>query len=334
MKKKYLLSATFLLVVFSLVMHSNETAIKDFPVLKGPYLGQKPPGTTPEMFAPGIVSGPFDERIAFFSPDGKEFYYGLRGVPHTMVVHMNEKDGQWREQETAFFSGKYFCEFSLSPDGNTIVYCSNQPVNGQGPPTKIWKTWIIERTRSGWSKPKVIDIDAGYPNLSLKRNLYFFDYRKTGEHDGQIYMALYQDGEYSNPIDISDSENEINSISHDVDPYIAPDESYLIICSNRKGGYGDADLYISYRKNDGSWTKAKNMGATINTKFTEFCPSVTSDGKFLFFSSNRHNHLNYSKTVLPYRKKIKILSSFGNGSNDIYWVDAGIIEKLKPKDLR
>jgi hypothetical protein len=331
MKGMKIISLFLIIIIIEAV---NLNAHSHWPVLKGPYLGQKPPGVIPEIFAPGIISGPFDERISFFSPDGREFYYGLRGVPHTLVVYLSEKDGRWRQQETAFFSGKYFCEFSLSPDGNTIIYCSNQPENGDGPPEKTWRTWIVEKTGSKWGEPQVIDLDTGYPVLSSSKNLYFFNYRKNGDHDGQIYMVPYRDGYHSEPINIGNARNKINTPFHEVDPYIAPDESYLIFCSNRKGGYGDADLYICYKKRDGSWAEAKNMGATINTKATEFCPSVTTDRKYLFFSSNRVIHQNYSPTPLPYEDKINALNSCGNGSNDIYWVDAGIIDVLRPKNLQ
>lgn len=323
-----------ILLVIMIVAIIVVTREIDFPKLTGPYLGQKPPGMTPEIFAPGIVSGPFDERICFFSPDGRELYYGLRGVPHTLVVYMCERDGRWHPQETAFFSGRYFSEFSLSPDGNTIVFCSNQPVSGEGPPEEMWRTWWIEKKGPNWGEPQVINLNTGYPVLSSEKNLYFFKYREDGDHDGQIYMVPYRNGFHSKPLNISDSRNKINTGFHEVDPYIAPDESYLIFCSNRQGGYGDADLYICFKKADGSWSEARNMGPTINTAVTEFCPSVTPDGKYLFFASNRVIHRNYSQTPLTYGEKIKALNSYGNGSNDVYWVDAGIIENLKLDNLK
>ena len=63
---------------FSIIMvHSSRAQNNEFPFLKGPYLGQDPPGMTPEIFAPGIISTGYNERIAAFTPDGKEFYYSL-----------------------------------------------------------------------------------------------------------------------------------------------------------------------------------------------------------------------------------------------------------------
>jgi len=48
-----------------------------FPVLKGPYLGQKPPGMTPELFAPGFVSAGLSEAVCNFSPDGREVCFNV-----------------------------------------------------------------------------------------------------------------------------------------------------------------------------------------------------------------------------------------------------------------
>lgn len=51
----------------------------DFPVLRGPYLGQKPPGLIPEIFAEGVMTTEFHEHSSpAFSPDGKEVYRGKR----------------------------------------------------------------------------------------------------------------------------------------------------------------------------------------------------------------------------------------------------------------
>lgn len=329
MTKDIVLFVALLFFVFA--GHAEQ---EDFPVLKGPYLGQKPPEMTPEVFAPGIVSGPHDERIIYFTPGGKELFYQLRGAPHTIVVQMKQQDDRWLPAETAFFSGKYFCEFSLTADGNRIVYCSNQPLSGRGPPEKRWRTWMIERNGSVWGQPKVYDIATGYPVMSLNNNLYFFKYLEDGGHDGQIFMTAFGGKGFSIPVDIGNADNQIKTTVHEVDPFIAPDESYLIFCSNRDGGFGDADLYVCFKKPDGSWTRARNMGASINTEATEFCPSVTPDGKYLFFASNRGQHRNYSEGRLSYEEKLRVLNSFSNGSNDIYWVDAKVIEKLRSKDFK
>ena len=97
----------------------------------------------------------------------------------------------------------------------------------------------------------------------------------------------------------------ISTYYYEVDPFIAPDESYLIICSNKSGGFGSFDIYISFPNAEGFWTEPINMGDKINSKFTEYIPSVTPDNKYFFFTSNK------------------------SGNREIYWVDAKIIDSFR-----
>lgn len=65
--------------------------------------------------------------------------------------------------------------------------------------------------------------------------------------------------------------------------FIAPGESYLIYDFEKKDGYGSCDLYISFKKDDGTWTKSFNPGPHINSELCEMCASVSPDGRYLFF---------------------------------------------------
>jgi len=106
-------------------------------------------------------------------------------------------------------------------------------------------------------------------------------------------------------------DNTVNSEMHDWDACISPDETYIIFSSmNRKDTHGTQDLYISFRTKEGYWTNAKNMGPSVNSEYDEICPSVTLDGKYLFFTSRRR------------------------GKTDIFWVDAKIIQDLNPIILK
>jgi len=323
----------FFIFIFSVLFTAwaSRPAEDNFPVLKGPYLGQKPPGKTPEIFAPGVVSTGFDELFTYFTPDARELYFQLWKAPFPVILVMKEENGQWTKPEVASFSGRYFAKFCLSPDGNTIVLTSSEPRSSRGEPTHEYTTRILARSKTGWDGPAFIEQTFGSlaPSISLHGNLYFFFEVQLPEKS-DIYVSKYTDGTYETPVRLSDS---VNSKFYEVDPFIAPDESYLIFC--RSGdGFGATDLFISFRKEDGSWTKAKNMGEKINSAGIDLCPSVSPDGKYLFFSSNRNNHKSYSETPLTVEKKIEILSSPGNGSSDIYWVDASIINDLKPEELK
>jgi Tol biopolymer transport system component len=101
-----------------------------------------------------------------------------------------------------------------------------------------------------------------------------------------------ENDQYTQPVRLS---NQINSIDYqDTDPCVAPDESYLIFSSKRPGGYGQSDLYISFKKQDGTWSKTKNMGYLVNSYAYDWGPAVSPDGLFLFFISHRHRTTTYT----------------------------------------
>ena len=313
-----------LVVLFSFNLNANE----DWPVLKGTYLGQKPPGMTPEIFAPGIISTGFTEQFTYFTPEGDEVYWLLRGAPHTVILYTRIVNNRWISPRVAPFSGKYFAKFCLSPDGKQIIFDSNRPLDGKGPPLKTFHVWSVKRSDSRWGVPELIEnlVDVAAPSIASSGNLFFY-LDQEGKRD--IYMAELKNGTYEPMVNLGVS---INSEHPEVDPFIAPDESYLIFCSGRPGAFG---LYISFKKNDGHWTRAMYMGKEINMgEGGSCCPSVSPDGKYLFFTNRKGIHKPFSVSPLTYEEKWRILNSPGNGSIDIYWVDARVIKHYKPEELK
>jgi hypothetical protein len=328
----------FVLLISWLPQESKESK-KDLPVLKGSYLGQTPPGMIPEIFAPGIVSTSAWEYSSTFTPDAKEFYYAISGAPFDVIIVMKEVNGKWTYPQIAPFCGRYSSyDTNLSPDGNKLYYTSRRPLGGKGEPKKDNDIWVVTRTESGWSEPKNLGLPVNtegaenYPSVTKTGTLYFHRYEKDGKKDSDVFYSKFKNNRFAEPVRLS---NSINSDYNEWDPFIAPDESFIIFGSvDRPEGHGGCDLYISFRKKDGSWTKAVNMGNKINSRGHEFCPSVSSDGKYLFFMSSRSFYKSYSEIPITYEQKIKILNSPDNGNGDIYWIDAKIIETLKPKELK
>jgi len=301
MKFVHVLSFTIFIVNFSI---GNLISQDTISLLRGPYFGQKPPGTTIEIFTHDVI-----KNCPSFSPDKKEIYF--RGNCSGKIMFMKMDNNQWTQPQIIQFSDDKYSDVNphLSPDGTKLVFASNRPLIKNGESKKDFDIFMAERVLDGWSKPKSLgsfinskNID-GHPTMSNKGNLYFFSDRKGGKGGNDIYMAKLVNGRYSEVINLDFS---INSEKHECDPLIAPDESYLIFCArDRNDGYGNNDLYISFKKKNGKWTRAKNMGKIANSQSEELFPSVSSDGKYFFFSRSK------------------------NGVMHVYWVSTLVIEKLR-----
>jgi len=281
----------------------------DFPVLKGPYLGQKPPGMTPDVFAPGIISTQATEGGSSFSPDGQLYLFARARSDQDGILMMEQIGGVWSKPRLAPFSaGKHDWDFMLSPDGKTVFVASARPLHKGESPTEDYQIWVSERTDKGWSEPWLLPppVYSGqhdsYPSVTEDATLYFFSNRDGGFGRGDIYKSTKQDDGYT---EVVNEGPPVNTEYHEVDPYIAPDESYLIFCSDRPGGYGKADIYVTFRKADGTWSSPVNMGDRVNSPHQEYIPYVTPDGTYFFFTTNK------------------------TGNRDIYWVDATWIHELK-----
>ena len=166
-----------------------------------------------------------------------------------------------------------------------------------------------DRIGDGWSEltslgPMFDRKDWGIMRLSASaQGTYVFDDYKSGD---VIRISRLKNGKRLAPQKMG---SEVNAGEWTAHPFIAPDESYLIWDSERKGGFGGTDLYIRYRQKDGSWGPAINMGDKVNSDKQEFYASVTPDGKYILFNRGMDD----------------------KGNIDIYWVDAKIIETLKHK---
>lgn len=252
----------------------------------GPYLGQTPPGQTPEVFAPGIISleGRFEYGIVF-SPDVTECVFGLTNVGWSLFnLRYTAMDGggAWSDPVPAPFQGM---GDALSPaftsDGETIFFASARP---SYPPGNIWTS--TRDGSGGWLAPEMLPApvnssdDEWSPSLTDDGVMYFVSLRPGGFGDADIYRAVPEGGVYTTVENIGPA---INTSALESTPFIAPDESYLILESDRPGGFGQMDLYISYRMH-GAWTTPENLGDSINTEQIEDEPYITPDGQYFFFN--------------------------------------------------
>jgi len=333
--------AIFVGILLSITFVFTSKAQQDeFPVLKGPYLGQKPPGMIPEIFAPGIISTNIHEACLVFSPDGKEVFYRIMDYNHSYyaIVFMEYVNGLWKRPRIAPFSGKYRdADLFFSPGGNKLYFTSDRPLTS-GKESGNLDIWVVKRINNVWGKPQNIGppvnsekVDVN-PAVSKTGTLYFASNREGGKGSHDIYLSKPDNGSFSEPKNLGEA---INSPAIESGPFIPPDESYIIF--NRyysTAAAGLSGLHISFKNENGTWSKAVNMGELFNAKTAGMHASVSHDGKFLFFTSTSSIHFPNTDKVFTYEEIIRILNSPQNGLGNIYWVDAKIIEELKPEELK
>ncbi len=235
------------------------------------------------LFAGGITS------MLAFSPDGKTVYFGKAGKSWNIVVSRLE-NGQLGEPRPLAFSSAEYSDGNpfLSPDGRRMFFWSTRPVNGQ--PRKQSALWAVDKEGTGWGTPRDLgplinteEDPSANGAIAANGALYFSTKRPDAVGDLDLYRAAPAGDGYAKPENLGPV---INSPQHEYDVYIAPDESFILFSSDRPGGAGNADLYVSTRRN-GTWTPPRNLGPKVNSAGTEMFPSISPDGKYLFFTRLR-----------------------------------------------
>ncbi len=295
---------------------------------------QSPPAKLQPAMMEGVLSTVDDELNSAFTPDGQTVYFSKNiGDRIGVIVVSKRVNGVWAEPEVAPFSGQYsdYDPF-VSPDGSRLFWISNRPVDGKE--KEDYDIWMVEKRGDMWGSPVHLpapintDAEEFYPSVTAKGTLYFSSTRPGGMgRGGDIYRAAVQGGGYGAPQTVGDS---VNSATHDADPYIAPDESFIVFASyGRPGSVGDGDLYVSYHRN-GTWTAARPLQHGINSKAREYCPIVSPDGKWLYFTSFRAPLDTPSKKPMTFPELTGKLRTPLNGYGNIYRIPAAALDLSSP----
>ena len=305
------------LLLLILPLFSRNTKKDNWPILKGPYLGQKPPGKIPEIFAPGIVSTANYTEVLDIYITNKWRIHFYRDLPtRTLELTTELKNGKWTSPSHAmYFTGPNYPELLLIPDEKMIAIAANRSIEGGEVSPNGFDIWIAQETNDGghlvrWLGPEINSKrHDSWPSMTKDGTIYFYSDREGGMGGSDIYKTKLINGKY---LKVENIGAPVNTKYGEADPYVAQDESYIVFCSaspHRKR-FGKADLFVIFKQQDDSWSEPLNMGSAINTAENEDRPMLTTDGKYMFFS--RENH----------------------GTLDIYWVSTKIIDELKPKELR
>ncbi len=265
-----------------------------FIEMKGKYMGQSEPGIIPTLFAPNFISTEESEFGSVFNSDGTEFYFGVDVHGKNEIRYSQLINNSWTKPEAILLHERYGCNDPfLSPDEDRLYFISNRALDGSGEPKDI-DIWYVEKNEDGWSEPintgRTINTDGNEYYISFtNEGTMYFSSDGHGEKEGEatahdIYYSKFVDNEFQEPLKLGE---HINTEYYEADVFISPDESYIIFTSVREDGFGRGDLYISFKNPEGNWTEAVNMGEKINSRNYEYCPFVTKDGKYLFYTSNQ-----------------------------------------------
>ena len=244
------------------------------PFAVGPYLGQTPPGSTAQVFAPGLIcyTGPhWWESHGHFSADGNTFCFTRR-----KYVYITENTDQgWTTPERVGSIPYKTWSPCLSPDANSIFF-----MRYGDDPSKRFLLHRCMRTPQGWSSPQELgspfNLAVGGFSVAADNSIYFTPER------GRFWVAPFGSDPQSPAVEIPVEKGRL----YGCHPGIAPDESFMVFYSVRPGARGgtETDLYLTLRRPDGAWTKPRNMGPRINSGYYEFGARISQDKKYMFFT--------------------------------------------------
>ncbi len=267
------------------------------------YLDTDYPELIPKKYAVGIINidGRFQQNLTM-SPDGKEYLFTTtdselwRYESILRVIY----DGNETVVDTPQFvldfnyENQWFIgEPMISPDNEHLFFIADYPPD-------IWTSRRADNR--DWTNPIKLDsvsteIDDWYPTFSKNNNLYFTN--------GTVYKSEQENGTYLSKTKLDSPINQADTR----DACISPNEDYIIFTSSGNLGYGQSDLFVSFKQANGEWSEAQPLGDQINTEHREFAPYISPDEKFLFFSRrDKWQNAEFS---------------------DIYWVSLEVIEPFR-----
>jgi Tol biopolymer transport system component len=287
---------------------------------------------SPKLFAPGTVSGPADDLSPAFTADGKAVYFTRANNAASTIMKSTLTDGRWSAPTIAVFSGQWSdFEPTMAPDGSFLVFASNRPIiegqsvidgtfNGKTYPGGGGNLWRVDRKGDGWEIPKHLSdtVNQGTavfsPSIAADGSLYFMRAQET-TGTFHLFRSQFRSGGYltPQPVGVGDATTE------EVDPAIAPDESYLIYTANHPAKHDQKRLYIAFRRASG-WDTPQDLGDEVNEAGSNIEARLGADHRTLYFSTNTVPPVSFPRTRLQAEQNLREMILWANGKENIWYV--------------
>lgn len=301
----------------------------------------------PVIFAPGIISGPANDGAPTFTPDGKTLYFARSGSSWCLILESHLINGVWAQPAIASFSGLWSdSQPALSPDGKRLVFVSFRPEKtvgnskltpGQPNNTpRVAAMWEITRTAEGWSEPvrlpETVNISPRVfkPSIAADGSLYFMAKTKDNK-TFRLFRAQYNHEKYEQSVPLSFSDGNTT----DVDPEIAPDESFLIFSSAGRALPEDTHehLYIVFKEGV-SWGTVRPLrytGDYEKNPSDDGEANLSPDLRTLYFNSSRAMPIRANLTRAEAAVDFERLNLWDNSNSNVWTISlVPWLSKLKP----
>ncbi len=252
------------------------------------YFGLKKPAKTPQDFNPVLLdlNGSFKFNVEIKKCD--EIYFTTIDSEEN-IYFSKKQNGKWSKPKRASFSDPNYGDADpfLTKEGDKIYFISKRPTSSTDKKLD-WNIWYADNNNGVWTDPKPLpspinsgEFDEYFFSISEKGNAFFSSNRKEGQGSFDIYTTkVLGNNQYSEPKNVG---RPLSTGKYEFDPYISADEKLMIFSINEKG---NSSLYYSYKDGNNNWAKPQNLGKKINITNQDFAPSLSADGKFLFYSNN------------------------------------------------
>ena len=285
----------------------------------------------PEIFAPGVVSGPSNDADATFTPDGATLVFSRDGA----ILLSGKTATGWSTPRIAPFSGRWMdAQPTLAPDGSALVFVSNRPLvdgDAKHPGGNLWR---VERRGDAWGEPvhlpAVVNRGASIwgPSVAADGSLYFMD-RVDGKGPFKLWRAQARGGTWLAPV----LQVLGDPAMQQVDPAVAPDESFIVFSAKHPDTDEHERLYIAFRDGAG-WGKAIDLGAPVNLEGNDSNESrLAPDGRTLVFASDRQTPVHYPRSIAQAEADLARIAAWDNGNQNLWRVSlAPWLDAAKKKD--